>query len=492
MTDEPREVELKFRLDPARGPEALAWLAQGRPQSTKDQRAIYFDTPGCELSRAGFALRVREEDGRWEQTVKSRAAPDGKFGRGEWTCVTSGPAPDLREARRTPARAILSADTRLAALFTVTVRRRTVEIRTPDSLVEAALDSGAVHAGDCCAPVDELELELKDGAPDALFALASRLADAFPADLSVVAKADRGYALAEGGPVRARHFKTPKLRRRLTAGEAFKVIARAALEQILWNAELLRETPTSEAIHQARVGLRRLRATLKTFKPVIEDARLKAIRDGLKALSAELDPARNLDVFIEGAWARDPHSAGDGDEAPRAALAAAYERARRAANSPAARRTLLDTLVWVEIGGWTEKGATGARRRDRPIRDFAARSLERSGARLKKAGPRLARLAPSARHRVRIQAKGLRYVADVFDQLFCDHPKRTRRFLKTLETLLEDLGDLNDIATARVLAAGFPHGPELLAREAERERELLAAAEDAFGDFTRAKPYWKT
>jgi inorganic triphosphatase YgiF len=492
MTDEPREVELKFRLDANRGPEALAWLAQGRPHGAKNLKAIYFDTPACELARAGFALRVREEDGRWEQTVKSSIAADGKLGRGEWTCDTPGPTPDLPEARRTPAREVLSADALLTALFTVVVERRTVEIRTPDSLVEVALDSGAVHAGARCTPVDELELELKDGPPEALFALAARLADAFPADLSVVAKADRGYALAAGAPMRARHFRTPKLSGRLTAGEGFQAMARAALEQVLWNAELLREAPETEAIHQARVGLRRLRATLKTFKRVVDDAHLAAVRRELKAISAELDPARNLDVFIEGAWARDPHPPGDEDAAPRAAQAAAYERAHRAAKSAATRRTLIDTLAWIEIGPWTDSNAAGARRRDRPITDFAAASLEKSHSRLVAAGRHLRRLAPEARHRVRILAKGLRYAADVFDQLFCDHPKRARRFLKSLERLLDNLGELNDIATARVLAAGFSHTPQMLAREAEREGELLVEAERAFAAFKRAKPYWKT
>ena len=493
MTGEPREVELKFRLEPARGAEALAWLAQGRPQSTHALRAIYFDTPGCELSRAGFALRVREEDGAWEQTVKSRAAAGGKLGRGEWTCATPGPDPDVAAVRRTPARDVLSADTRLDALFTVVVQRRAVEIRTPDSVVEAALDSGAVHAGARCATVDELELELKEGSPRALFALATRLADAFPADLSVVAKSDRGYALAEGGPVRARHFKNPVLTSRMTAGQAFQAIARAALEQIVWNAELLREAPTSAAIHQARVGLRRLRTTLKTFRSVNDDEQVATIGDGLKAFSAELEPARNLDVFIEGAWGRDPttHGAAE-DEAPRAAQAAAYERARRAAGSPAARRALLDTLVWIEIGPWTKTRGKRARRRDRPITDFAAASLEKGCSRLVEAGDHLAQLDPPARHKVRIRAKALRYAADVFDQLFRSHPKRGQKFLKALETLLEDLGDLNDIATARVLAPGFSNAPEVMAREADRERALLVTAEDAFGRFKKAKPYWKT
>jgi inorganic triphosphatase YgiF len=334
--------------------------------------------------------------------------------------------------------------------------------------------------------VDELELELKEGSPEALFALAAKLADAFPAELSVVAKADRGYALADGGPVRARHFRTPTLTGRMTAGEAFRVMARAALEQILWNAELVCEAPDSEAIHQTRVGLRRLRATLKTFKSVVADARLADIRAALKAFSAELDPARNLDVFIE------THAPAADDEAPRAAQAAAYERARRAAASPVARRTLLDALVWIETGPWTRKGAQGARRRDRPIVDFAAASLARNRSRLVDAGAHLATLEPPVRHKVRIQAKGLRYAADVFDQLFTDHPKRGRKFLKALETLLGDLGDLNDIATARVLAPGFAHAPEMLEHEAERERALLIAAEEAFDDFKDAKPYWKT
>ncbi len=492
MAGEPREVELKFRLEAARGSEALAWLAQGRPQSTEALKAIYFDTPACELGRAGLSLRVREEGGHWVQTVKSDAAAEGRLGRGEWASPAAGPRPDLAAARRTPAREILSPGTRLAALFTVAVERRAVEIRTPDSLIEAAFDCGTVHSGRRCAPVDVLELELKDGSPGALFALAIRLAEAFAADISVVAKADRGYALARGGPVRPRHFKTPTLTDRMTAGEAFRAMARAALEQILWNAELLREAPTSEAIHQTRVGLRRLRATLKTFKSVVTDARVGHIRAALKAFSAELDPARNLDVFIEGAWGRDPHGQGTEDEAPRAAQAAAYERAHRAAVSPEARRALLDTMVWIEIGPWTRKGAKGARRRDRPIVDFAAAWLGKGRSRLVEAGAHLGRLAPPERHKVRIQAKGLRYAADVLDQLFRDHPKRAHKFLKALETLLDDLGDLNDIATARVLAPGFSHAPEVLEREAARERTLLVAAEQAFTGFKDAKPYWKT
>ena len=107
-------------------------------------------------------------------------------------------------------------------------------------------------------------------------------------------------------------------------------------------------------------------------------------------------------------------------------------------------------------------------------------------------GANFGRLAPEGRHRVRIEAKGLRYAADVFDQLFADHPKRAKRFLGALETLLETLGELNDIATARVVATGFAHNPEVLIRQAAREGDLLAASEAAFKAFKNARPYWRS
>jgi len=490
---ESREVELKFTLDPARGPEILAWLGQGRRPSRLVLTSIYYDTADRALHGAGFALRVRDDNGGWIQAVKSRLATGGKFGRGEWEAAVTGPVPDLAVARRTPAKRALGAGVRLETVFTVRVERSAVEIRTPDSVIEACLDSGQVEACDRRARVDELELELKSGSPLALFTLAHRLQETWPVGLSVVTKADRGFALAHDGALGARHFQAPRLTARMTAGEAFRAMARAAVEQIVWNAELLRAAPTPEAIHQTRVGLRRLRATLRTFKRVAADGRALALTARLKWLGGELDPARDLDVFIEGAWDRAAaaHDRSGDDANLRAARTAAYARAQAAARDPRLGELVLGLLSWIEAGPWTFDDADGARPRDRSLVRFAMAALEKGRARLLEAGSDLSRLDTETRHRLRIRAKGLRYAADVFDQVFHEHPKRARRFLAALEGLLEALGDLNDIATARVLAPTFTPSPDVLALEAARERTLVERAEAAFKQFRAVKPYWR-
>lgn len=487
MSDEPIEVELKFTLDPARGPEILAWLGQGRRLLTTTLTSIYFDTAAHDLRKAGYALRVRGDGERWIQTVKSSAAADGRMGRGEWEAPVAGPEPDLTQLFRTPAITVLGHNPSLAPLFTVEVQRKAVDIRMPDSVIEACVDSGTVAAGGRSIPMEEIELELKSGSPEALFTLARRLSETFAVGLSVVTKADRGAALMQGGPLAPRRFQTPALNPRMTAGQAFQVMARAALEQILWNAELIAGEPSIEAIHQMRVGARRLRATLSTFRTVVADDQTAGVRASLKWLSHQLDPARNLDVFIAGAWGR---TVADGDHKLKSARAAAYERVRATVVGEKMSALLLDTLVWIETGAWTRDGAAGARRRDRPVARFAAKALERRRRRMIHTGAHFGRLSPETRHKVRIQAKGLRYGADVFDQLFDDHPKRARRFLASLEDLLENLGELNDIATGRVVAQGFTHNPDLASTQAARERDLLAAAETTFKAFKTARPYW--
>src|SRR3546814_3833396 len=60
-------------------------------------------------------------------------------------------------------------------------------------------DRGEAVAGDRKSPICEIELELKDGDPAALFALARRIDTVAPVRLGVQTKAERGYRLT--GPV---------------------------------------------------------------------------------------------------------------------------------------------------------------------------------------------------------------------------------------------------------------------------------------------------
>ena len=454
--------------------------------------STYYDTSDLDLRKAALSLRVRQEDGVWIQTVKSEAAAKGRLGRGEWSSAIAGPAVDLARAMETPARRILKGRQAPPALFSVSVERLTLDLRSPDSLIEAALDRGTLTAGARSAPVLELELELKSGHPDALFALARRLQAAFPVALSVVTKADRGFALAEGPGLSPRRFRQPRLTADMTAGEAFRAAARSAVEQIVWNVALVRDLPTPEAIHQTRVGVRRLRATLSTFRSVVADDERHLIRERLKAFGRDLDAARNLDVFLAGAWRRTPSDARpEADElALMAAKTEAYDRARAAMDAGSARTLALDTLTWIEVGPWTHRRAPGAKARDLPVKRFAARSLNKGRRRLIQAGKALGGLTPEARHHVRIRAKVLRYAAEVLAPVFPDHPKRALRFLDALEALAETLGALNDLATARVLVSHLPADIALTAGDGDLEADMIAAAEAAFSRFRSTRPFW--
>ncbi|HMR69978.1 MAG TPA: CYTH domain-containing protein, partial [Rubrivivax sp.] len=65
------EVELKFRLDPARRA-AVERVLGTRTAERVRLRACYFDTPDGRLAAARLALRLRLEGERWVQTLKGQ------------------------------------------------------------------------------------------------------------------------------------------------------------------------------------------------------------------------------------------------------------------------------------------------------------------------------------------------------------------------------------------------------------------------------------
>jgi CHAD domain-containing protein len=97
----------------------------------------------------------------------------------------------------------------------------------------------------------------------------------------------------------------------LSTGEAFQAIARSCLTQALRNEALVRATQDSSALHQLRVGLRRLRAATSLFKDLLDDAESDGIRAGLRTISHDLGTVRDLDVLVERLGkADDPEQAG--------------------------------------------------------------------------------------------------------------------------------------------------------------------------------------
>lgn len=192
------EIELKLALGPE-GPDALRRHPLLATASPVRQRLgnTYFDTPDGDLEAARMALRLRRIDGRTLQTVKTRGEGGGGLSRrGEWEWGVAGPGLDLAGLAGLPpaelGREVLS---RLAPRFTTDFHRETWRVEHAGARIEVALDEGEISAAGRRVPIRELELELEEGEPEALWSLAEALADSVPLRPADTSKAARGGAL---------------------------------------------------------------------------------------------------------------------------------------------------------------------------------------------------------------------------------------------------------------------------------------------------------
>jgi triphosphatase len=482
-----REIELKF----ACGPEDLAAVLAAAPagdDETRELISVYFDTPDLVLQKAGASLRVREHKGRRVQTLKRGQG----LVREEHEAPIEGLAPD---PALEPLPSMLPQGATLKPAFNVRVSRRQRTFRYRDAEIELALDQGEVSGGDRKSPICEVELELKSGPPAALFALARELSAATPLYLAFDSKAARGQALVADGPT-ARKSDRVAFAEDATVGEAFQAIARVALAQIAANAAALRAVPDPEAVHQLRVGARRLRSAISTFKPVLQGDGMEMVKADLKWLGHACDTARNLDVFADETL-RPAELAAEptlGLEALRKAVDVARRRAWTAAAETASserfRALMIDAAAWIETGAWRNGKGAGE-----DIAPFARHALKRRLKALGKRGRSVRSGDDTARHHLRIEAKKLRYAAEALAGLYGD--KRVARYLGRLKDLQEQLGALNDLAAAEPLLAALPLSPEaaftageLVGMKAAGKPRRLAQAAKALDRLEAGEPFW--
>jgi len=485
-----REIELKFLCAPRDLNAVLAAAPEGDEES-RELISVYFDTPDLRLQKAGVSLRVRQSKAGRVLTMKRG---DG-LTREEYEASLEGREPPGELA---PLRELLS-EADAAALepaFNVRVTRRQRLIRFQDSEIELACDQGEVSGGRLASPISEVELELKSGRPEALFAFARELARAAPLYLSFDTKSARGQALV-AGQAAARRKPKVRLSVHATTAEAFQANARHALAQIAAHAAVLRDAPGPDAVHQLRVAARRLRSALSTFRPVVEGDAYAPLKAELRWLAKAFDRARNLDVFaLEGlAPAAETGPAPAGLGGLKAAVSAAREAARKEAAETAAsdrfRRLMIDAADWIETGAWLGRAAAAE-----PARAYAAHVLERRRRTLIGRGRRIASGDDAARHAVRMQAKKLRYAAEGFAALY--PAKAADRFVGRVKALQDRLGELNDIAAAEALTLGLGLTPEaafaageLAGLRVAGKPKLIARADKALRRLREADRFWR-
>jgi inorganic triphosphatase YgiF len=470
------EVELKFELDrraagKIRGHELLA---EGDPE-TRAQSSVYFDSDDGEVRKAGYSLRVRRIGDEFTQTVKTGASGAGLFDRGEWEAPVGRLEPDLDALARTP---LGKPGGKLEPVVRSDVERTTWLIERDGSKIEAALDSGIVSAGDLEAPFDEFELELKGGDPAALFALAQVLGQSVPLRIGVLSKQQRGLMLADGAFEHEQKAAAPLIDKSMDAGQALETIVSECIRHFRLNEPLVIAEHDPEALHQARVALRRLRTGFALFGPVIRKASVEPLRTELREFIIPLGQARNLDVILEDrgealGW-RDRRKLSS-------ARAGFYDEIAGRLNSQRARDMFLDLVEWSASATWRKQGA------DTPIRRFAAGRLDSIWAKVRRRGKRLGDLDEHQLHRFRIAVKKLRYAVGFLAPLY--DGKQTRKFASSLEKMQDCLGLIHDDLVARQIAADFELGEPFRTDIAARSRQIKSM-EKRFRKLKRVGRFW--
>lgn len=478
------EIELKLEVSPASVAALIASDLIADQGSEVVLNATYFDTRSHELHRQGHSLRIRHAEGMAVQTVKSGDAAAGLFARGEWELPVDGRRPVAD--RRTPVSDLLGTRSdELLPLFDVVTSRHKVVVRSGGSEIEVAIDHAEAKAGSRSTVFCEVELELLAGDPSALFALARTLDAIAHIRISVQSKAERGYELL--GPLAdfVRAEKTA-LVPTMDLPAAFAAIAADCLRQYRLNETILLDRYVPEAVHQARIGLRRLRSAMVLFKDLLAGPERDRLNAGLRDLARCLGEARDLDVLVAEA------QPGPVLERLSHARDSAHSAINRKLRAKTTRMLMLDISEWIAAGSWRGDAATRTLR-ETPLSEFAAARLDRLRRKLAKHGRHFADLEPEARHRVRKDTKKLRYGVEFLQPLF-DAKARRKKFARALETLQDELGALNDRATAEERLAslglvGTQEVEEFLANW--QTGNLLEAAADARRALLDVKPFWR-
>jgi triphosphatase len=245
--------------------------------------------------------------------------------------------------------------TALHPVLETIIRRTTRKIKAQRGDIELAVDDGAVHAGQATREFREAELELRAGSAKGLLLAAEKLLGDHELKLSTRSKAERGYRLvfgkkgANAEPEKARHAWVT---RKNSCAEAFSAILESATRQILVNRQAVLETDDPEGAHQLRIGLRRLRGTLRALRPLVDRGCLRAFERSARNLGRSAGMLRDADVMISGIMA--PMEAVASDKSGFAELHAALVRDRRdkrdeicaALRSPAWTKLQLYLTLW--------------------------------------------------------------------------------------------------------------------------------------------------
>jgi CHAD domain-containing protein len=447
------ERELKLAIEAGFRLPRLA----GTPFPRRLLISTYYDTVAYDLAHARITLRHRIERGKSSWQLKIPLGDD----RQEVEVVDNqtDPPAALRELL------ILHLGQRkLVPIVTLRVWRRGILVRHGRvPVAEVALDHvTVVKQGTAIQHFRELEIEQRQGDAASLRALEQQLRDAGASDHDGRPKFFRALSLpAPTGP-------TPP-EPKVPVVDHLKWSLAQHVGWLLAHDPGTRLGTEMESLHQMRVATRRLRAVLRTARPILLPAWVTPLEQELDWLSNLLGPARDLDVQISYFMGE----AAELDQRDRKLLAqfTSHLQTRR----EAAHQLLLSELTSVRYLDLIRRLQQAAQ--VPPVMESSLTISQLAGRAFKKLRKAIRRLnaSPSdaALHKIRILVKRARYAAD-FARWAVGKP--VVRFIKAARTAQDLLGIHQDAIQAErhvrqflkystSVRAGF-----LAGRMVERER----------------------
>ena len=495
------EFELKFEIPAANLQRVAAALNNGKVSRQRLQ-ARYFDTQDGALAAQGLVVRIRKEGRRWVQTAKGPTSALLERLEHNVTlaqqAASTQPEVDLARHAGTPVgKAIASALNlkpgdgfpRLGPLYETDVHRVTRLVEHGAAVMEVALDRGHIHAGAKSINICELEVELKKGKPEHAVALARQWCAEYGLCLSSISKSMKGQRLRSGvssGP--AVSATAPEFHRDATGAQVVAAVLQSCLKQILPNAsELAAASSDPNAVHQLRVGIRRLRTALREldgladgFDTAWEPALVKVFRQlGEHRDHGHLAHDLQPQLLAAGGPSVD-FGQGAGDIPDAAALVRA----------PAFQDVLLALIGFTHRSEVRHSG-THVSAGDAVKKILRAR-LKKLRSHALKDGRQFTSLDETDQHRVRKRLKRLRYLSEFSAPLF--KTSKVSAFIAALKPAQEALGLYNDelmaLQACRRLAMENPQAwfgvGWLTARLQPNSQHSLAKIEA----FAKARTFW--
>ncbi len=258
----------------------------------------------------------------------------------------------------------------------------------------------------------------------------------------------------------------------------------------------------AEALHQMRIGLRRLRTAIASFATVSAEPEQDRIKAELKWATKALGPARDLDVFATDVLKHLSETGADEKEFAEASrdFTLSEQKPMPGQQTWSVRTAFAGSCLMSPSGLRPVPGPGGAAAHadtERPVAEHAAEVLAKLRKRIRKKGKGVHELSARARHKLRIRVKNLRYTIEFFVGLFPGHKNAKRReaALSSLKTLQDTLGSLNDIVARKALVSNGDglnaHAAAMVEAEEAKADKLLDQARAAHADFSQVKAFWK-